>query len=239
MTQPPSTGPAGIEPAVAEPAPSESAPSESVVSESAGPPSREVVEAVFPGTADLATRYVQLLATTGVERGLIGPREADRLWERHVLNSAAVADLVPAGARVVDVGSGAGLPGIPLALRRPDLHVTLLEPLLRRATFLTEAVEELGLTDRVEVVRARAEDHRVAYEAVVSRALAPLPRLLGWCIPLTARGGAVLALKGRSAPDEVAEEASNLARHGLGAEVITVRAHATAEPTIVVRVREV
>ena len=154
---------------------------------------------------NLAARYVHLLATAGVERGLVGPRETDRLWERHVFNSAALADLVPADASVVDVGSGAGLPGIPLALRRPDLRVTLLEPLLRRATFLAEAVEDLDLVDRVQVVRARAEDHRQTYDAVASRALAPLPRLLGWCLPLTARGGSVLALKGRTAPEEVAE----------------------------------
>ena len=130
------------------------------MSEPGGPPSPEVVEAVFPGAADLAARYVDLLATTGVEWGLIGPRETDRLWERHVFNSAALADLVPADVSVVDVGSGAGLPGIPLAIRRPDLRITLLEPLLRRATFLVQAVESLELTDRVEVVRARAEDHR-------------------------------------------------------------------------------
>jgi 16S rRNA (guanine527-N7)-methyltransferase len=208
------------------------------VSEPSAPPGPELVRTVFPEGADLAARYVDILATTGVERGLIGPRETDRLWERHVFNSAAVADLVPSGARVVDVGSGAGLPGIPLALRRPDLRVTLLEPLLRRATFLTETVQVLRLTDRVDVVRARAEDHAVTYDAVVSRALAPLPRLLGWCIPLTAAGGVVLALKGRSAVDEVAQEAKALARHHLAAEVITVRAHDAAEATTVVRVSD-
>jgi len=207
------------------------------VSEPGGPPSPEVVEAVFPGAADLATRYVQLLATTGVEWGLVGPRETDRLWERHVFNSAALADLVPAEATVVDVGSGAGLPGIPLALRRPDLRVTLLEPLLRRATFLTQAVESLELTEHVRVVRARAEDHRETYDAVVSRALAPLPRLLGWCLPLTARDGSVLALKGRTAPEELAENAADLARQRLTAEVISIRAHGGSEPATVVRVR--
>jgi 16S rRNA (guanine527-N7)-methyltransferase len=209
------------------------------VSERAAPPRPDVVEAVFPEAADLAARYVDLLATTGVERGLIGPRESDRLWDRHVFNSAAVADLVPPGARVVDVGSGAGLPGIPLALRRPDLRVTLLEPLLRRATFLGEAVETLGLTDRVEVVRARAEDHVQTYDAVLSRALAPLPRLLGWCLPLTARGGAVLALKGRTAQEELDENDRELARQRLRAEVVVVRAYPGADPTTVVRVQRV
>ena len=192
---------------------------------------------MFPGAADLAARYVDLLATTGVEWGLVGPRETERLWERHVFNSAAIADLVPEAARVVDVGSGAGLPGIPLALRRPDLRVTLLEPLLRRATFLTQAVETLELTDRVRVVRARAEDHAETYEAVVSRALAPLPRLLGWCLPLTVRAGTVLALKGRSAQEEIQESAEELRARHVVAEVVSVRAHADSDPATVIRVR--
>ena len=206
------------------------------MSEPGAPPPAEVVDAVFPGAADLATRYVELLATTGVEWGLVGPRETGRLWERHVFNSAALADLVDEDASVVDVGSGAGLPGIPLALRRPDLRVTLLEPLLRRATFLTQAVESLGLADRVEVVRARAEDHRQTYDAVVSRALAPLPRLLGWCLPLTARDGSVLALKGRTASEELAESSADLRRQRLVADVVSVRAHEGSEPATVVRV---
>ncbi len=197
----------------------------------------EVVEAVFGTGTALAERYVETLATTGVEWGLIGPRETDRLWERHVLNSAAVAQLVEQDARVVDVGSGAGLPGLPLAIARPDLHVTLLEPLLRRATFLSRTVEALGLTDRVTVVRARAEDHAGAYDVVTSRALAPLPRLIGWCLPLAAPGGAVLALKGRSAQEEVDQESASLVRRRLRADVLSVRAHASSEATTVVRVR--
>lgn len=207
------------------------------MTEPEAPPSPDVVGSVFPVAADLAARYVELLATTGVEWGLIGPRETERLWERHVFNSAALADLVPPGARVVDVGSGAGLPGIPLALRRPDLRVTLLEPLLRRATFLTQAVATLELADRVEVVRSRAEDHTRTYDAVVSRALAPLPRLLGWCLPLTAAGGSVLALKGRTAQDELDENASELAARRVHAEVVSVRAYAGADPATVVRVQ--
>jgi 16S rRNA (guanine527-N7)-methyltransferase len=207
------------------------------VSESGSPAQPDAAQAVFPQAADVAARYVELLATTGVEWGLIGPRETDRLWERHVFNSAAVADLVPEGATVVDVGSGAGLPGIPLALRRPDLHVTLLEPLLRRATFLTQAVESLELTERVRVVRARAEDHAEAYDTVVSRALAPLPRLLGWCLPLTVRGGTVLALKGRTAQAELDESLAELARQHLSAEVVSVEAYDGADPATVVRVR--
>ena len=202
----------------------------------AGAVDPDLVRAVFPTVAEDAFRYVGLLATIGVERGLIGPRETDRLWERHVFNSAALADLLAEGVSVVDVGSGAGLPGIPLALRRPDLRVTLLEPLLRRATFLGEAVETLGLADRVVVVRARAEDHRGAYGAVVSRAVAPLPRLLAWCVPLLGPGGHVLAVKGRSAQDEIDDAAADLARQRLTAEVVLVTAYAGAEPTTVVRV---
>src|SRR5919202_3232006 len=129
---------------------------------------------VFGDRLDQASRYVDILLNRGIEWGLVGPREGPRLWERHILNSAALSDLVPQGSSVADVGSGAGLPGIPLAILRPDLRVDLVEPLLRRVTFLTQAVDELGITDRVTVVRARAEDHRGAYDVVVARALAPL-----------------------------------------------------------------
>jgi 16S rRNA (guanine527-N7)-methyltransferase len=168
---------------------------------------------------------------------LIGPREADRLWDRHILNSVAMSDLVPDGSSLVDVGSGAGLPGIPLAIRRPDLRVTLLEPLLRRATFLSEAVTELGLDDRVRVVRARAEDHDEQYDVVTARAVAPLPRLLTWCLPLMGASGELLALKGSSAASEIDQSRSLLAKRRLDADVISVRAHPRAEPTQVVRVR--
>jgi 16S rRNA (guanine527-N7)-methyltransferase len=114
--------------------------------------------------------YVSLLGTTGVEWGLIGPREVPRLWERHVLNSVAIAGLIASGATVADVGSGAGLPGIPLAVLRPDLDVVLLEPKVRRADFLDQAVAELGLGDRVRVIRARAEEHKATYDVVTCRA---------------------------------------------------------------------
>jgi len=183
-------------------------------------------------------QYVDLLAQRGVEWGLIGPREVDRLWERHILNSAALADLVPHATSVADVGSGAGLPGIPLALLRPDLRVTLIEPLLRRSNFLTQAVDELGITDRVRVVRARAEDHPDRFDVVVCRALAPLGRLVDWCNPLRAPGGLILALKGSSAADEVRAAARSLAEHRLVASVLTVRAHVTSEPTTVVRLAD-
>ncbi len=154
-------------------------------------------------------------------RGLIGPREVPRLWPRHVLNSAVLTDLVPIGERVVDVGSGAGLPGIPMALRRPDLAVDLVEPMLRRTTFLTEAVEALAISDRVRVVRGRAEDRAVRDATgdarwVVARAVAPLDRLVGWCFRLLAPGGTLLALKGASAEQELAEHRAALRAHGAG-----------------------
>ena len=195
----------------------------------------EAARELFGDEYDLAARYVDRLAHEGVEWGLIGPREVIRLWDRHVLNSVALADLIPHGATVADIGSGAGLPGIPLAILRPDLQVALVEPLLRRSTFLTQAVDELGITDRVTVVRARAEDHRGTYDVVVARALAPLTRLVGWCAPLRAPAGVILALKGASASDEVQAAAKVLASHRLAAQVLTARAHAASEPTTVVR----
>lgn len=167
---------------------------------------------MFADELPLAVAYAERLAGPGVERGLIGPREVDRLWERHLLNSAAVAAAVPDGVGVVDVGSGAGLPGIPLALARPDLHVSLVEPLLRRATFLTEACDALGL-DRVDVVRSRAEDlPNGEADVVVARAVAPLPRLLQWTLPLLRPGGRLVAMKGRSAGDELEAAAGTLSR---------------------------
>jgi 16S rRNA (guanine527-N7)-methyltransferase len=181
--------------------------------------------------------YVSLLGTTGVEWGLIGPREVPRLWERHVLNSVAIAGLIASGATVADVGSGAGLPGIPLAVLRPDLDVVLLEPKVRRADFLDQAVAELGLEDRVRVIRVRAEEHKATYDVVTCRAVAPLGQLLGWTSRLFFPNGELLALKGASAEDEVAAARRELAHAGAVATVVSVRAHEEAEPTFVVRVR--
>jgi 16S rRNA (guanine527-N7)-methyltransferase len=170
------------------------------------PPAPEVARPVFgPALAD-AERYVARLATDGVTRGLIGPREVPRLWERHVLNSAAVAEAVPADARVVDVGSGAGLPGIPLALARPDLRLTLLEPMARRVEFLEEVVADLGAPWRV--VRGRAEERSVRatvgpVDVVTARAVAALPRLVAWCRGLLRPGGQLVALVGSRALEEL------------------------------------
>jgi len=189
-------------------------------------------------------RYAELLSTAGVERGLIGPREVPRLWDRHLLNCAVAVPLVPEGASVIDVGSGAGLPGIVWGIVRPDITVTCLEPLQRRATFLEEAVTELGLVGRVQVVRARAEDivrgrgpvTSLRARIVTARAVAPLDRLAGWTVPLVQPGGELLALKGRSASEEV--EASRTVLEKLGVvsvEIVECGEGVVEPPTTVVR----
>ena len=186
----------------------------------------------------LAIRYTELLATEGVVRGLIGPREAPRLWDRHILNSAVLAEAIPEDATVCDIGTGAGLPGLVVAIARPDLHVTLVEPLLRRTTFLDEVVAELDLR-HVRVVRGRAEDlHGVeTFDVVTSRAVAPLERLLGWSMPLVAPTGALVAMKGRSVHDEIASAAAFLAEWRCGdPEVFEVGTDVVDPSTTVVRV---
>jgi 16S rRNA (guanine527-N7)-methyltransferase len=171
---------------------------------------------VFSAGWEKAEAYADLLATEGTLRGLIGPREVPRLWERHLVNSALVTDLVPADATVCDVGSGAGLPGIVMAIRRPDLAVTLVEPLLRRTTFLDEVVVRLALAN-VEVVRARAEalHGERTFDVVTSRAVAPMDRLARWSLPLVRSGGLFLAMKGSSVHDEL-EAAAGAIRSGRG-----------------------
>ena len=189
-------------------------------------------------------RYAELLATAGVERGLIGPREVPRLWDRHLLNCAVAVPLVPESAHVIDVGSGAGLPGIVWAIVRSDITVTCLEPLQRRATFLEEAVTELGLTGRVQVVRARAEDivrgrgpvTSLRARVVTARAVAPLERLAGWTVPLVQPGGELLALKGRSAAEEIEASRSVLERLGIVEVAIVECGEGLVDPaTTVVR----
>ena len=188
--------------------------------ETAGPP--PALPSWLAPAAEPLTAYAELLADAGVERGLIGPREVPRLWERHLLNCAVVVDpaagLVDHGARIADVGSGAGLPGLVWALSRPDVHVVLVEPLLRRSTFLSEAIETLGLSDRVEVWRGRGEEATAEVapvDVVTARAVAPLERLIGWTVPLLANGGRLVALKGSSATQELAEASDVATRAGL------------------------
>jgi 16S rRNA (guanine527-N7)-methyltransferase len=164
--------------------------------------------ALFGSRLDRAQRYAQILAGAGVERGLLGPREVDRLWDRHILNSAAVAELFDSNDRIADIGSGAGLPGIPLALARPDLRLTLIEPLLRRSEFLREVVDDLGL--EITIVRGRAEDRSVRQQvgemdAVVSRAVASLDKLTKWSLPLLRPDGRMVAIKGERAEEEIRE----------------------------------
>jgi 16S rRNA (guanine527-N7)-methyltransferase len=173
--------------------------------------------AVFGDNFAKAERYAGLLAGAGIERGLIGPGEVPRLWERHLLNCAALGELVEDGEHVADVGSGAGLPGIPLALARPPVRVTLIEPLLRRADFLREVADELELP--IAVVRGRAEDRAVRMEVgdvdvVTSRAVAALDKLSKWSIPLLRDGGRMLALKGERAEEEIVEHQRALSSLG-------------------------
>lgn len=180
------------------------------------PPAPEQARDVFGDRFADAVRYAELLAEAGVRRGLIGPREVPRLWERHLLNCAVLSEVVPEGVTVCDVGSGAGLPGIPLALVREDLKITLLEPLLRRTNFLNEVVELLGL-DHVTVVRGRAEEVLGTLQpvhAVTARAVAPLDRLATWGIPLLRPYGEMLALKGDTAEEELKSAAAALSKLG-------------------------
>jgi 16S rRNA (guanine527-N7)-methyltransferase len=165
-----------------------------------------VASALFGPAVDQVVRYVAMLAGDGVVRGLIGPREVPRLWDRHVLNSAALAEVVPEGSRVVDVGSGAGLPGVPLGLARPDLTLTLVEPMARRVEFLQDVVTDLGAPWRI--VRGRAEERSVVravgpVDVVTARAVAPLPRLVGWCRGFLTPGAQLIALVGSRAAAEV------------------------------------
>lgn len=196
------------------------------------PPS-SVVQ-VFGERSDLAVRYVDFLAGAGLERGLMGPRERPRLWDRHVLNSAAAQSHMAQGEVVVDIGSGAGLPGIPLALSRPDLQMTLVEPLLRRVNFLEEIIEDLGID--VRVVRGRAEETAVIAEVgeadvVTSRAVAPLAKLAGWSAPLLRAGGRMVALKGASAAEEVERDGKALAKLGFSDVRVEVVSAPDAEET--------
>jgi 16S rRNA (guanine527-N7)-methyltransferase len=200
-------------------------------------PDPAVVAQVFaPGRLEVLQRYAALLASDGVQRGLIGPREVPRLWDRHLVNCGLLAPLVPEGARVADLGSGAGLPGLVLALSRPDLEVTLIEPMARRTAFLSEACEALD-AHNVTVVRGRAEDWTgpARFEVVTARALAPLAKLLSWAMPLVAPGGILLAMKGTTAQEEIAAAGDGLTAWRAQADVVR-SAVPGASPATVVRV---
>jgi 16S rRNA (guanine527-N7)-methyltransferase len=195
------------------------------------------VELIFGRRIDLANRYIEHLATTGVDHGLIGPREVPRIWTRHVVNCALLADVIPQGSEVIDVGSGAGLPGLVLAIRRPDLRVTLIEPLLRRVAWLSRVSDDLGLGS-VRVLRARAPqvDKSTRGPVVVARAVASLPTLAGWCLPLVTAGGSLLAIKGRTAAAELAKMEGVFPPGVIrSAEVLTLGTDLPHLPTTVVR----
>jgi 16S rRNA (guanine527-N7)-methyltransferase len=163
-------------------------------------PSPELL-AHFPGREEQIQRYAELLSSTGIERGLIGPKEGDRIWERHIANCIPITTIIPQGVRVADIGSGAGLPGIVIALARPDLKVSLIEPLQRRVDFLNEVIAELALD--VEVIRGRAERVKKQFEIVTARAVAPLEKLIQISWHMIPRGGSLMAIKGESAADEI------------------------------------
>jgi 16S rRNA (guanine527-N7)-methyltransferase len=196
------------------------------VSRETPPPPPPAAHAVFGSTVTAAAAYAELLGSLGVEWGLLGPREVPRLWDRHLLNCAVVAPTLPDEATVADVGSGAGLPGLVWSICRPDLAVTLIEPMARRVRFLETVVERLGL-DRVRIVRARAEDRSVGheqdrYDVVTARAVARLDRLGRWCLPLVRPGGQFVAFKGAAAADELAAALPTLRQLGATASRIAI-----------------
>lgn len=210
--------------------------------------SRELPSWLLPAQTQLE-HYAEILAGPGLERGLMGPREVPRLWDRHILNCAVVAEpdlgLLPLKCTVADVGSGAGLPGIVWAIARPDISVVLIEPLLRRATFLLETVSELQLENRVTVVRGRAEKVIASpawqgVDIVTARAVAPLERLIGWTIPLLKQSGTLVAMKGSSAASEIASAQEAIREHALRApEIITCgRGVVDPETTVIVMQRD-
>ncbi|PRB70124.1 16S rRNA (guanine(527)-N(7))-methyltransferase RsmG [Arthrobacter sp. MYb213] len=196
-------------------------------------------EKIFGDRLDLAKRYVTHLATSGIERGLLGPREVPRLWSRHVLNCAVIESLMEQDAEVADVGSGAGLPGLCLAIARPDLKLTLIEPLERRCIWLTEVIDDLGL-DNVTVMRGRAEQMVETINAryVTARAVSALSNLAGLTIPLLHGKGDLIAIKGRSAAEEI-DKAQKVIRKlgGTKTEVLTVGEDILEEVTTVVRIK--
>ena len=212
---------------------------ESSASESVPRETPAVAEELFGDRFPLALAYADALATTGAERGLIGPREIPRIWDRHLLNCVVLSELVPPEVELADVGSGAGLPGLPIAIARPDVTVYLVEPLLRRVTWLREVVNVLGLQN-VEIIRSRANaaaESGQRFDVVTARAVAPLPGLLDLCLPLLKPGGELLAMKGEGAAQELDEAGDLLKRHGAVEWAVDVCGTDTLEtPTTVVRV---
>lgn len=195
---------------------------------------KEITEA-YPDAGENLTRFAHWLTGAGIERGFLGPREVDRIWDRHIANCAVVEELIPPNSKVFDIGSGAGLPGLVLAIVRPDITIGLIEPLMRRSEFLKEVVADLGISQQVTVMRGRAEELKGHTAPVITaRAVAPLGKLLTWSLPLTSKGGQILAMKGSSAADEIAEAADIL--KGRKAEIVLCGQGIVDPQTTVVRV---
>ena len=195
---------------------------------------KEITE-VYPDAAENLARFAHWLAGAGVERGFLGPREVDRIWDRHIANCAVVEELIPINSKVFDIGSGAGLPGLVLAIVRPDITIGLIEPLMRRSEFLKEVVADLGITEQVSVMRGRAEELKGHTAPVVTaRAVAPLGKLLTWSLPLTTKGGVILAMKGSSAATEIADAKEIL--NGRKAQIVLCGEGVVDPQTTVVRV---
>ena len=192
--------------------------------------------AIFGDQIDQARSFAQALAGDSDELGLLGPRELDKLWSRHILNSAVVAELVRPGDKVADVGSGAGLPGIPMAIARPDAQFVLIEPMERRSTWMLEVVEDLGLKN-VRVLRSRAEDvTEQDFDIVTARAVAALDKLLKMCVPLLKPRGALIALKGSKAAEEIANSKKLEKKLGISSfEILVCGEKFLPEPTSVVK----
>jgi 16S rRNA (guanine527-N7)-methyltransferase len=195
---------------------------------------KEITE-VYPNAAENLTRFANWLTGAGIERGFLGPREVDRIWDRHIANCAVVEELIPEGSKVFDIGSGAGLPGLVLAIVRPDITIGLIEPLMRRSEFLNEVVADLGISNQVTVIRGRAEELKGQTAPVVTaRAVAPLGKLLSWSLPLTTKGGQILAMKGSSAATEITDAKDIL--NGRKAEIVLCGEGIVDPQTTVVRV---
>jgi 16S rRNA (guanine527-N7)-methyltransferase len=194
-------------------------------------------ELIFGDQIGKARLYFEALVRDGDLLGLLGPREMPKLWTRHILNSAVVAELVGPGQTVADVGSGAGLPGIPMALVQPEAQFTLIEPMERRSDWLKAIVQDLGLSN-VRVQRARAEEVAEVFDVVTARAVSALPNLLRMCVPMTKHGGEVIALKGSKADEEIQEAKKLQKKLGIASfEIVRVGSEFLTDPTLVVRTK--
>ena len=195
---------------------------------------------IFGGQLDLARAYTDRLAKDSETFGLLGPRELPRIWGRHVINSALLSDLVPAGSKVADIGSGAGLPGLPMAIAKPDAHFTLIEPMERRSNWLQQVISDLGINN-VDVIRSRAEEvQRTDFDIATARAVAALDKLLRLLTPLIrgSEGKTVLAMKGSRAPEEIIDAKSRLDLLGFDEpEIITLGQGRAPETATVVRIK--